>query len=164
MVWIIFVYFEFFHNAGSAGLSFRQFCNLNSFQVKFILGFSVFMVLSVPQSFNEHTAFKGYGLVHKRARWFNDMINVPFSSEPFGAGLLLLALFLDSHYTRKITKQGKTEACTDGTDSVPSKQIQGRTVFGLLFMLFGRGGVFKKVGSETPNRLDYGFSKKISSL
>ncbi|KAF5940143.1 hypothetical protein HYC85_021310 [Camellia sinensis] len=32
--------------------------------------------------FNEYTASHSYGPVHTRARWFNDMINVPFSSEP----------------------------------------------------------------------------------
>ncbi|XP_010254659.1 PREDICTED: nucleobase-ascorbate transporter 6-like [Nelumbo nucifera] len=86
-------YCVFFAYAGSVGLSFLQFCNLNSFRTKFILGFSVFLGLSVPQYFNEYTAVNGYGPVHTGARWFNDMINVPFSSEAFVAGLL--ALFLD---------------------------------------------------------------------
>ncbi|KAF4355467.1 hypothetical protein F8388_015221 [Cannabis sativa] len=75
------------------GLSLLQFCNLNSFRTKFILGFSFFMGLSIPQYFNEYTVVNGYGPVHTGARWFNDMINVPFSSEPFVAGVL--AMFLD---------------------------------------------------------------------
>ena len=54
---------------GAAGLSFLQFCNLNSFRTKFILGFSVFMGFSVPQYFNEYTAIKGFGPVHTSARW-----------------------------------------------------------------------------------------------
>ncbi|KAM7484270.1 hypothetical protein LguiA_000279 [Lonicera macranthoides] len=87
------LYCLFFAYVGSAGLSFLQFCNLNSFRTKFILGFSVFMGLSIPQYFNEYTAVKGYGPVHTGARWFNDMINVPFSSEAFVAGIL--AMFLD---------------------------------------------------------------------
>ncbi|KAI4328302.1 hypothetical protein L6164_020665 [Bauhinia variegata] len=87
------LYCLLFAYVGSGGLSFLQFCNLNSFRVKFILGFSVFMGLSIPQYFNEYTAFKGYGPVHTGATWFNDMINVPFSSEAFVAGSL--ALFLD---------------------------------------------------------------------
>lgn len=117
-------HFSYYTWTGSAGLSFLQFCNLNSFRTKFVLGFSVFMGLSVPQYFNEYTVVNGYGPVHTGARWvhtymasssssfpslcqviegfnqislffcqFNDMINVPFSSEPFVAGLL--ALFLD---------------------------------------------------------------------
>ncbi|KAH0672118.1 hypothetical protein AABB24_009278 [Solanum stoloniferum] len=93
------LYCLFFAYVGSAGLSFLQFCNLNSFRTKFILGFSIFMGLSIPQYFNEYTAINGYGPVHTRARWFNDMINVPFSSEPFVAGLL--ALFLDVSLHRK---------------------------------------------------------------
>jgi len=119
---------------GSAGLSFLQFCNLNSFKTKFILGFSVFMGLSIPQYFNEYTAIKGYGPVHTGARWvivyaffsllirylkfvpwgnswycifwqFNDMINVPFSSEPFVAGFL--AMFLDVTLHKKDTATRK---------------------------------------------------------
>ncbi|XP_042490511.1 nucleobase-ascorbate transporter 6-like [Macadamia integrifolia] len=93
------LYCLFFAYVGSVGLSFLQFCNLNSFRTKFILGFSVFMGLSVPQYFNEYTAIKGYGPVHTSARWFNDMVNVPFSSEAFVAGIL--ALYLDITLHRK---------------------------------------------------------------
>ncbi|XVE85018.1 hypothetical protein DITRI_Ditri17bG0058800 [Diplodiscus trichospermus] len=96
------LYCLFFAYVGSAGLSLLQFCNLNSFRTKFILGFSVFMGLSIPQYFNEYTAVNGFGPVHTGARWFNDMINVPFSSEAFVAGLL--AMFLD------VTLRGKDNA------------------------------------------------------
>ncbi|KAF5957439.1 hypothetical protein HYC85_004664 [Camellia sinensis] len=88
------LYCLFFAYVGSVGLSFLQFCNLNSFRTKFILGFSIFLGLSIPQYFNEYTAINGYGPVHTTARWFNDMVNVPFSSEAFVAGLL--AYFLDN--------------------------------------------------------------------
>ncbi|XP_061370162.1 nucleobase-ascorbate transporter 6-like isoform X1 [Gastrolobium bilobum] len=93
------LYCLFFAYVGSAGLGFLQFCNLNSFRTKFILGFSIFMGFSIPQYFNEYTAFKGYGPVHTHARWFNDMINVPFSSKAFVAGSL--ALFLDATLHKK---------------------------------------------------------------
>lgn len=93
------LYCLFFAYVGSAGLGFMQFCNLNSFRTKFILGFSIFMGLSIPQYFNEYTAMNGFGPVHTKARWFNDMINVPFSSEAFVAGLL--ALFLDTTLHQK---------------------------------------------------------------
>ncbi|XP_072953732.1 nucleobase-ascorbate transporter 6-like [Typha angustifolia] len=99
------LYCLFFAYVGAAGLSFLQFCNLNSFRTKFILGFSVFMGLSVPQYFNEYTAVAGYGPVHTGARWFNDIINVTFSSKPFVAGFV--AFFLDNtlhrhdHATRR---------------------------------------------------------------
>jgi nucleobase transporter 1/2 len=58
--------------AGACGLSFLQFCNLNSFRTKFILGFSIFMGLSVPQYFNEYTSVAGYGPVHTGARWVRE--------------------------------------------------------------------------------------------
>lgn len=91
------LYCLFFAYVGSGGLSFLQFCNLNSFRTKFILGFSIFMGFSVPQYFNEFTAIRGYGPVHTGGRWFNDMINVPFSSEAFVAGCLAFLLDITLH-------------------------------------------------------------------
>ncbi|KAJ0680522.1 putative xanthine/uracil/vitamin C permease [Helianthus annuus] len=76
------------------GLSFLQFCNLNTFRTKFVLGYSIFLGLSVPQYFNEHEAINGYGPVHTSSRWFNNMVNVPFSSEAFVAAIV--AYFLDN--------------------------------------------------------------------
>ncbi|XP_047316781.1 nucleobase-ascorbate transporter 6-like [Impatiens glandulifera] len=93
------LYCILFAYVGSVGLSFLQFCNLNSFRTKFILGFSIFLGLSIPQYFNEYTAIKGRGPVHTEGRWFNDMINVPFSSEAFVAGIL--AFFLDNTIHKK---------------------------------------------------------------
>ncbi|KAG0470632.1 hypothetical protein HPP92_017332 [Vanilla planifolia] len=89
----------FFAYVGSVGLSFLQFCNLNSFRTKFILGFSIFMGLSVPQYFNEYTSVAGYGPAHTNARWFNDIVNILFSSEPFVAGVV--AFFLDNTLQRR---------------------------------------------------------------
>ncbi|KAL0385045.1 UNVERIFIED_CONTAM: Nucleobase-ascorbate transporter 6 [Sesamum radiatum] len=93
------LYCLFFAYVGAAGVSFLQFCNLNSFRTKFILGFSIFLGLSVPQYFNEYTAINGYGPVHTSGRWFNDIINVPFSSEAFVAGII--AYFLDNTMHKK---------------------------------------------------------------
>ncbi|KAK0588298.1 hypothetical protein LWI29_037435 [Acer saccharum] len=93
------LYCLFFAYVGAGGLSFLQFCNLNSFRTKFILGFSIFIGLSVPQYFNEYTAIKGYGPVHTSGRWFNDIVNIPFSSEPFVAGIV--AFFLDNTLHRR---------------------------------------------------------------
>ncbi|CAA7397829.1 unnamed protein product [Spirodela intermedia] len=86
------LYCLLFAYAGAAGLGLLQFCNLNSFRTKFILGFSIFLGLSVPQYFNEYTAVAGYGPVHTRARWFNDMVNVVFSSEAVVAALVAFLL------------------------------------------------------------------------
>lgn len=75
------LYCLFFAYVGAGGLSFLQFCNLNSFRTKFILGFSVFLGLSIPQYFNEYTAIKGYGPVHTGARWVcSNQLTVIFSS------------------------------------------------------------------------------------
>ncbi|KAK9054511.1 hypothetical protein SSX86_025589 [Deinandra increscens subsp. villosa] len=92
------LYCLFFAYVGGVGLSFLQFCNLNTFRTKFILGFSVFLGLSVPQYFNEYEAISGYGPVHTSSRWFNNIVNVPFSSEAFVAAVV--AYFLDNtlHY------------------------------------------------------------------
>lgn len=88
------LYCLLFGYVAGVGLSFLQFCNLNSFRTKFILGFSLFLGLSVPQYFNEFTVASGHGPVHTHGRWFNDIINVIFSSPPLVAGMV--ALFLDS--------------------------------------------------------------------
>ncbi|KAG6422196.1 hypothetical protein SASPL_118760 [Salvia splendens] len=98
------LYCLFFAYVGAVGVSFLQFCNLNSFRTKFILGFSIFLGFSIPQYFNEYTAIQGFGPVHTSGRWFNDIINVPFSSEAFVAGIL--AYFLDNtlHRDREVRK------------------------------------------------------------
>lgn len=53
----------------SAGLGLLQFCNLNSFRTKFILGFSFFMGLSVPQYFNGYVLTTGQGPVNTGSLW-----------------------------------------------------------------------------------------------
>ncbi|OWM65377.1 hypothetical protein CDL15_Pgr008967 [Punica granatum] len=93
------LYCVFFAYVGVVGVSFLQYCNLNSFRTLFILGFSIFMGLSIPQYFNEYLAINGRGAVHTGARWFNDIVNVPFSSEAFVAGCL--AYFLDNTLHKK---------------------------------------------------------------
>ncbi|XP_071711536.1 nucleobase-ascorbate transporter 6-like [Rutidosis leptorrhynchoides] len=93
------LYCLFFAYVGGVGLSFLQYCNMNTFRTKFILGFSVFLGLSVPQYFNEYEAINGYGPVHTSARWFNNIVNVPFSSEAFVAAIV--AYFLDNTLHRK---------------------------------------------------------------
>ncbi|XP_010532269.1 PREDICTED: nucleobase-ascorbate transporter 5 isoform X1 [Tarenaya hassleriana] len=93
------LYCLFFAYVGAGGLSLLQYCNLNSFRTVFILGFSIFLGLSVPQYFNEYTSVNGYGPVHTKARWFNDMVNVPFSSEAFVGGCV--AYFLDTTVYKK---------------------------------------------------------------
>ncbi|KAK6123398.1 hypothetical protein DH2020_042856 [Rehmannia glutinosa] len=93
------LYCLFFAYAGGGGLSFLQFCQLNSFRNKFILAISIFLGLSVPQYFNEYTAIKGYGPAHTSGRWFNDIVNVPFFIRSVCGGVL--AYFFDNTLDKK---------------------------------------------------------------
>ncbi|KAL4332421.1 hypothetical protein GQ457_07G042960 [Hibiscus cannabinus] len=81
----------------SVGLSFLQFCNLNSFKTKFILGFSFFMGLSVPQYFREY--FHGGWRSAHHAGLFSDIILVIFMSHTTVAALV--ALFFDLTLSRE---------------------------------------------------------------
>ncbi|KAK3193059.1 hypothetical protein Dsin_024369 [Dipteronia sinensis] len=83
----------------SAGLGFLQFCNLNSFRTKFIIGFSLFMGLSVPQYFNEYLLISGHGPVHSGSTSFNNIMQVIFSSPATVA--ILVAFFLDITHSRR---------------------------------------------------------------
>lgn len=85
-------YCIFLGYVSSAGLGFLQFCNLNSFRTKLILGFSFFIGLSLPQYFREHYLISTTGPVHTPARWFNDIMSVTFMSHATVAGLVALVL------------------------------------------------------------------------
>ncbi|XP_020866709.1 nucleobase-ascorbate transporter 4 isoform X1 [Arabidopsis lyrata subsp. lyrata] len=60
------LYCVLFAYVASAGLGLLQFCNINSFRTKFILGFSIFIGLSVAQYFTEYLFISGRGPVHTR--------------------------------------------------------------------------------------------------
>ncbi|KAI7733883.1 hypothetical protein M8C21_013939, partial [Ambrosia artemisiifolia] len=77
----------------SAGLGLLQYCNLNSYRTKFILGFSLFMGLSVPQYFNGYVVTTGNGPVRSRSTWFNELMLVIFTSPPTVAAIV--GMFLD---------------------------------------------------------------------
>lgn len=87
------LYCILFAYVASAGLGLLQFCNLNSFRTKFILGFSLFMGLSIPQYFNEYLLVSGHGPVHTHSTWFNNVMQVIFSSPATVA--IIVAFFLD---------------------------------------------------------------------
>ncbi|XP_058007376.1 nucleobase-ascorbate transporter 4-like isoform X1 [Hevea brasiliensis] len=86
-----------FPYVASAGLQYLEFCNVNSFRSKLILGFSLFMGLSVPQYFKEYVFLSGHGPVNTGTTWFNDIVQVIFSSPPTVA--LIVAFFLDRTHT-----------------------------------------------------------------
>ncbi|CAK9214205.1 unnamed protein product [Sphagnum troendelagicum] len=85
---ILFAYF------GSTGISCLQFLNMNSQRNIFVVGFSLFMALSVPQYFREYTISAGHGPAHTKAHWFDDIINVTFSSSATVA--MIVAVTLDN--------------------------------------------------------------------
>ncbi|KAL9267430.1 Nucleobase-ascorbate transporter 7-like protein [Drosera capensis] len=87
------VYCVLFAYVASAGIGMLQFCNLNSFRTKFIIGITLFMGLSVPQYFNEFLLVTGHGPVHTHSRVFNSMMQVIFTSPATVA--TILGLFLD---------------------------------------------------------------------
>ncbi|KAI5354314.1 hypothetical protein L3X38_007209 [Prunus dulcis] len=89
------LYCVLFGYVASAGLGFLQFCNLNSFRTKFILGFSFFMGVSVPQYFREYRS----GHDHGGPRWFEDIVNVIFMSHTTVAALV--AVILDNSLSRE---------------------------------------------------------------
>ncbi|XP_060175974.1 nucleobase-ascorbate transporter 4-like isoform X1 [Lycium barbarum] len=93
------LYCVFFALMSSAGLGLLQFCNLNSFRTKFILGLSIYLGLSVPQYFNGYVITTGDGPVHSGSAWFNKIMQVIFTSPATVAGIV--ALFLDLTLARK---------------------------------------------------------------
>lgn len=99
------LYCVLFSYVSSAGLGFLQFCNLNSFKTKFILGFSIFMGISVPQYFREyyHGGLRSSHFYH--SSWFNDMVTVIFMSHTTVAAMV--AFFLDLTLSRENDEQRK---------------------------------------------------------
>ncbi|CAO2815882.1 unnamed protein product [Amaranthus hypochondriacus] len=92
------IYCVLFAYVVSAGLGFLQFCNLNSFRTKFILGFSLFMGLSVPQYFNEVLLVTGHTPVHTKSIAFNSILQVIFTSAATVG--LIISYFLDTTLLR----------------------------------------------------------------
>ncbi|CAK9144970.1 unnamed protein product [Ilex paraguariensis] len=90
---------ESWGGAASAGLGLLQYCNLNSFRTKFIIGFSFFMGLSVPQYFNDYVVNTGLGPVRTHSAWFNTVMLVIFTSPAVVAAMV--AVFLDNTFARK---------------------------------------------------------------
>ncbi|KAJ7979458.1 Nucleobase-ascorbate transporter-like protein [Quillaja saponaria] len=87
------LYCVFFGYVSSAGLGFLQFCNLNSFRTKFILGLSFFLGISIPQYFREYYhPGPNYVDIHLGSRWFNDIVTVIFMSHTTVAALVAFVL------------------------------------------------------------------------
>ncbi|KAF7127470.1 hypothetical protein RHSIM_Rhsim11G0152200 [Rhododendron simsii] len=102
----------------SAGLDLLQFCNLNKLRTKFIVGFSIFMGLSVPQYFDGYMGTSGRGLVHTHANWFDKFVEIIFTSPATVAAMI--AVFLDCTIPPGRTDNGGIEIETDLWDASTS--------------------------------------------
>ncbi|KAI3460143.1 hypothetical protein Pfo_016806 [Paulownia fortunei] len=94
-------YCIFFGYVSSAGLGFLQFCNLNSFRTKLLLGLS-FIGLSLPQYFREH---------HLNQELFNDIMSVIVTSHATVAAVV--AVLLDCTLPHGTDEAQKEEAPKD---------------------------------------------------
>eukprot|EP00249_Psilotum_nudum_P002635 c15755_g1_i2 orf=462-2057(-) len=78
----------------ACGVSLIQFVNVNHSRSLFILGFSIFLGLSIPQYFNQFALSSGHGPVHTHSHWFNDIFFVIFTSTATVA--FIVSMFLDN--------------------------------------------------------------------
>jgi hypothetical protein len=81
-----------FDVAVGTGISQLQFANMNLTRNIFVVGFSLFMGLSVPQYFNEFATRAGHGPVNTDARWvrINPTSDIPDAFYDFNGYLLSL--------------------------------------------------------------------------
>ncbi|TMX04980.1 hypothetical protein EJD97_003765 [Solanum chilense] len=93
------LYCVLFALMSAAGFDLLQFCNLNSYRTKFILGFSIYMGLSVPQYFKGYVITTGRGPVQSGSATFDQIMQVIFTSPATVAGVI--AYFLDLTLARR---------------------------------------------------------------
>jgi nucleobase transporter 1/2 len=87
------------------GISQLQFANMNLTRNIFVVGFSLFMGLSVPQYFSEFQLRAGHGPVHTGSRWFNDILNTFFGAPVIVT--FIVATVLDITLTRHVSKRDR---------------------------------------------------------
>ncbi|KAF7127216.1 hypothetical protein RHSIM_Rhsim11G0145800 [Rhododendron simsii] len=102
----------------SAGLDLLQFCNLNNLRTMFIVGFSIFMGLSVPQYFYGYMGTSDRGPVHTHANWFYEFVEIIFTSPATVAAII--AVFLDCTIPPGRTNNGEIEIEADLWDAIMS--------------------------------------------
>ncbi|CAH1418603.1 unnamed protein product [Lactuca virosa] len=98
------LYCILFGCVSSVGLGHLQFCNLNSFRTKIILGLSFSLGLSLPQFFREHWV-SNHGPMHTHARWFDNMVSVVLMSHASVA--VMIAMILDCTINHGKNENGK---------------------------------------------------------
>uniref|UniRef100_A0A2C9V5R8 EXS domain-containing protein n=1 Tax=Manihot esculenta TaxID=3983 RepID=A0A2C9V5R8_MANES len=63
------LYIVFFPYVVTSGLEDIHYCNLNRFRTRFILGFALFMGLSMNQYFDTYDVFSGQPLPNASSSW-----------------------------------------------------------------------------------------------
>nr|GEY02484.1 putative nucleobase-ascorbate transporter 10 [Tanacetum cinerariifolium] len=99
------LYCIFFGCVSSAGLCHLQFCNLNSFRTKFILGLSFSLGLSIPQYFREHWVTSNHSPLHTHSGWFDNLVSVVLMSHASVA--VTIAMILDCTLGQANNENGK---------------------------------------------------------
>ncbi|TYI18163.1 hypothetical protein ES332_A07G072200v1 [Gossypium tomentosum] len=117
------LYCPLFAYVASAGLGLLQFCNLNSFRTKFILGFSLFIGLPISQYFNE------YRLVSGMVQFILNLHGSTMSCEQYFHHRQLWQSWWLSSWIAPIvtgtTRSGEIMAAIGGKSSGASMQIPG---------------------------------------
>ncbi|KAL3695409.1 hypothetical protein R1sor_009485 [Riccia sorocarpa] len=90
----------------AVGISSLHFVNMNKTRNLFIVGFALYMGFSVPFYFYQYRQSAGYGPVHTDGKWFNDIVNVFFSSNAIVA-LLIAALLDNTMRSKQITAKDR---------------------------------------------------------
>nr|XP_024378510.1 nucleobase-ascorbate transporter 5-like [Physcomitrium patens] len=96
------------------GISMFQFANMNSTRNIFVVGFSLFMGLSVPQYFNEFSLRSGHGPVNTNSPWFNNILSAFFSSSMIVC--FVVGTVLDTTLTRHVSKWCRVSATSSRHD------------------------------------------------
>ncbi|KAG8645686.1 hypothetical protein MANES_10G084401v8 [Manihot esculenta] len=106
----------------TSGLEDIHYCNLNRFRTRFILGFALFMGLSMNQYFNTYDVFSGQPLPNASSSWFKNLMQVIFSSPPTTA--TIFASLFDLILPRPSDEEGeeKQEEVKKKEGEPPPKQ------------------------------------------
>ncbi|KAJ9159395.1 hypothetical protein P3X46_024903 [Hevea brasiliensis] len=98
------LYIVFFPYVVSTGLEDINYCDLNRFRPRFILGFALFAGVSINNHDSAYDVFSGQPLPNNSS-WFNDLLQVIASSPPTIASVL--AIIFDVLMAKPSIEEGK---------------------------------------------------------
>lgn len=108
------MYCAMFGMIAAVGLSTLQFVDLNSSRNLFVLGFSLFMGLSLPEYFNAHPIVLGEGL-----QWLSDILNT-LGKTGMAVGAVA-ALLLDNTIPGTAAERGIAQIAVGRSSSTPDR-------------------------------------------